>query len=182
MVSGSQSTLISLVEMVGCVMANVIHIEVESDFACPWCLIGHRRLINTIEQRSDLDFALFWRPFQLNPDMPRHGINRRDYYRRKFGEEGANRLRETLNVAGGQDGILFCDKPKAMAPSTLFAHVLMYWATEDENIDADAVAEKLFLSHHVECENIGDLDVLVAIADEVGMDPSSVRSMLVVPA
>ena len=159
-------------------MANVIHIEVVSDFACPWCLIGHRRLRNAIDQRPNLNIEVIWRSFQLNPDMPQNGINRRDYYRRKFGEEGAKRLRESLNIADAQDGIVFCDKPEAMAPNTLLAHVLMYWASEDENVDADAVAEKLFLSHHVECENIGDVDVLVAIAGEVGMDQGAVRSKL----
>ena len=66
-------------------MAKTIIIEMVSDFACPWCLIGKRRLQKAIEKRSDLDIALVWRPFQLNPDMPRQGRNRRDYYRNKFG-------------------------------------------------------------------------------------------------
>jgi len=160
-------------------MANVIHIEVVSDFACPWCLIGHRRLKNAIEQRPDLDIALIWRPFQLNPDMPLTGQNRREYYRNKFGDEGAKNLRETLKSAGAQEGIVFCNEPNAMAPNTLLAHVLMFWATEDKNVDTDALAERLFDAHHVACENIGDRDVLVRIAGEVEMDEVCVMSKLV---
>ena len=137
-----------------------------SDFACPWCFVGKRRLKKAIEQRPDLDIALNWRPFQLNPDMPREGRNRRDYYRNKFGDERAKDLRETLKNAGAEAGIVFCDEPDAMAPNTLSAHVLMFWAANDKNIDTNALAEKLFNANHVACENIGDNDLLMRIAGD----------------
>ncbi len=159
-------------------MTKTINIEMVSDFACPWCFLGKRRLKKAIEQQPDLDTTLYWRPFQLNPDMPRGGRNRRDYYRNKFGDQGAKNLRETLKNAGAEEGIVFCNEPDAMAPNTLSAHVLMFWATEDENIDTNALAEKLFNAHHVACENIGDHDVLVRIAGEAGMDEASVMSKL----
>jgi predicted DsbA family dithiol-disulfide isomerase len=159
-------------------MPKTINIEMVSDFACPWCFIGKRRLKKAIEQQPDLETTLIWRPFQLNPDMPRGGRNRQDYYRNKFGDEGAKNLRETLKNAGAEEGIVFCNEPHAMAPNTLSAHVLMFWATEDENIDANALAEKIFNAHHVACENIGDHDVLVRIAGEAGMDKASVMSKL----
>ena len=159
-------------------MAKPIKIELVSDFACPWCFVGKRRLEKAIEQRPDLDIALNWRPFQLNPDMPREGRNRRDYYRNKFGDERAKDLRATLKNAGAEAGIVFCDEPDAMAPNTLSAHVLMFWAAKDENIDTNALAERLFNAHHVACENIGDNDVLMRIAGEAGMDTASVVSKL----
>ncbi len=159
-------------------MSKTINIEIVSDFACPWCFVGKRRLKKAIEQRPDLDIALKWRPFQLNPDMPREGRNRRDYYRNKFGDERAKDLRETLKNTGAEAGIVFCDEPDAMAPNTLSAHVLMFWAAMDENIDTNALAEKLFNAHHVACENIGDSDVLMRIAGEAGMDTASVVSKL----
>jgi predicted DsbA family dithiol-disulfide isomerase len=65
-----------------------------------------------------------------------------------------------------------------MAPNTLSAHMLMFWAAMDENIDTNALAEKLFNAHHVACENIGDIDVLMRIAGEAGMDTASVVSKL----
>ena len=159
-------------------MTKIINIEMVSDFACPWCFIGLRRLKEAMGQRPDLDTVLIWRPFQLNPDMPSTGQNRREYYRNKFGDEGAASLRQTLQNAGAQEGIVFCDEPDAMAPNTLLAHVLMFWATEDKDIDTDALAEKLFHCHHVACKNIGDQEVLVQIAGEVGMDKICVMSKL----
>ncbi len=144
------------IEYVDSVMSDTIRIEVISDFACPWCFVGLRRLKKAIGQRPDLDIALNWRPFQLNPDMPRKGRNRREYYRDKFGNERAKDLRETLRNAGAEVGIVFCDDPDAMAPNTLSAHVLMFWAVRDKNVDTDSLAEKLFEAHHVACENIWD--------------------------
>lgn len=159
-------------------MSKTIIIELVSDFACPWCFIGYRRLKKAVEQRPGLDTALHWRPFQLNPDMPREGRSRREYYRNKFGDEGAVNLRETLKKPGAEEGIVFCDEPDALAPNTLSAHVLMFWATEDKNIDINALAEMLFTAHHVVCENIGNHGVLGRIAGEAGMDKASVMSKL----
>ena len=60
-------------------MSKKLKIEIVSDFACPWCFVGKRRLEKAMAMRPDLEFELTWTPFQLNPDMPREGRNRRDY-------------------------------------------------------------------------------------------------------
>lgn len=159
-------------------MSNSINIEIVSDFACPWCFVGKRYLDEAIEQRPELDISLAWSPFQLNPDMPRLGRNRRDYYRAKFGDARASDLWTTLREAGAKSGIEFGDSSDAIAPNTLSAHVLMSWAAEDENIDSNTLAEKLFHAHHIACENIGDKDVLMRAAGEVGMDAARVGSRL----
>ena len=167
-----------LLDYVNSMMSKTVIIELVSDFACPWCFIGYRRLKKAIEQRPGLDAALNWRPFQLNPDMPREGRNRREYYRNKFGDEGAMNLRETLKKPGAEEGIVFCDESDARAPNTLSAHVLMFWASVDKNIDINALAEMLFTAHHVACENIGSHAVLGRIAGDTGMDKASVMSKL----
>lgn len=155
-----------------------ISIAVISDFACPWCLVGLHRLRKAIELRPSLNFSLSWQPFQLNPDLPREGQNRREYYRNKFGDEGTRAHHEALKEAGLEEGIIFCDTPDAIAPNTLSAHVLMLWAANDESVNSNALAEKLFNAHHIECENIGDFDVLTRIAEEVGMNRTLVSSKL----
>ena len=159
-------------------MSKLLPLTIVSDFACPWCLIGKRRLEQAIAQRPELAIEVDWQPFQLNPDMPREGINRWDYYQQKFGAERLSDLRETLANAGAESGIVFGNDPGAMAPNTLSAHVLMFWAAKDPNIDSNALAEKLFHAHHVDCENIGDHKVLARIAAEVGMDNAEVMAKL----
>ena len=54
-------------------------IEIVHDLVCPWCFLGVRRLMRTLRRRPDLLFDLTWRPFLLNPDMPRSGMARPDY-------------------------------------------------------------------------------------------------------
>jgi predicted DsbA family dithiol-disulfide isomerase len=54
----------------------------------------------------------------------------------------------------------------------------MLWASEDDAINVDELAEKLFQAHHVDCENIGDHAVLIRIAGEVGMSADKVAALL----
>ena len=151
-------------------MTKPIKIEIVSDHVCPWCYVGKRRLDAAISERPDLEFEVIWQPYQLSPDMPREGRKKLDHYREIFGEERAETIMGSMKDTGIEEGIAFGDDPDAISPNTLSAHVLMLWAREDEQVDADALAEKLFHAHHVACENIGDHSVLLRIAGEVGMD------------
>jgi len=155
-----------------------LHIEVVSDYVCPWCYVGKRRLESAIAQRPDLDIAVSWRPFQLSPDMPRSGRKRLEHYQQIFGAERAQTIMDSMKDTGRDEGITFGSSSDAMSPNTLSAHVLMLWARENPDIDANALVEKLFSAHHVACENIGDHAVLARIAGEVGMDAAQVRQDL----
>ena len=69
---------------------TLITLDVISDPICPWCYIGKARLMAALEAHGSNPFDIFWRPFQLNPDMPADGMGRRDYLEAKFGgTEGA---------------------------------------------------------------------------------------------
>ena len=83
-----------------------------------------------------------------------------------------------MKDTGADVGIEFGSDPGAMAPNTLSAHVLMYWAGAADGVDTNALAEKLFHAHHVECEDIGDHAVLARIAGEAGMDEADVAARL----
>jgi len=155
-----------------------INIEMISDWVCPWCFVGKRRLEAALAERPDLNFTVAWQPFQLSPDMPREGRNRQEYYQEIFGPERAATLLDGLKQTGEEAGISFGSHADAMAPNTLSAHVLMYWAGADDRIDANDLAEKLFCAHHVACEDIGDHTVLTRIAAEVGMDADDITARL----
>ena len=62
-----------------------VHIEVVSDVVCPWCFIGKRRLELAIELTRDIEIDINWRPYFLNPWIPREGIDRQTYLETKFG-------------------------------------------------------------------------------------------------
>jgi predicted DsbA family dithiol-disulfide isomerase len=80
-----------------------LSIEIVYDLVCPWCFIGTRRLIRALRRRPELGMNLQWRPFLLNPDMPRAGMARSDYVVRKFGaEDRARRLFSSISEIGGE--------------------------------------------------------------------------------
>ena len=62
-----------------------ISVDVVSDVVCPWCYIGQKRLDRAVESLSDIDVAIRWRPFQLDPTIPPEGKDRMRYMLDKFG-------------------------------------------------------------------------------------------------
>lgn len=159
-------------------MSYPLRIELVSDFVCPWCYVGKKRLEKAMALVPDIDTEVVWQPFQLSPDMPREGRNRLEHYRQIFGEQRAEQIMAGMRDTGAEEGIEFGSSPTAMSPNTLSAHTLLLWGSEDPAVDADALAEALFRAHHVECEDIGSHDVLVRIAKSVGMNGELVRSRL----
>ena len=154
-----------------------IPIEVVYDLICPWCYLGVKRLLRTFHRRPDLLFDLTWRPFLLNPDMPRGGMSRPDYVIRKFGgEERAQRLYASIGELGKREGIAFAFDRIQRTPSSIDAHRLVRLASRYGR--ADAVVEVLFAVHFAEGRDIGDHDVLIAIGHECGLDAREVKAFL----
>lgn len=154
-----------------------MRIEIVSDVICPWCFIGKRRLEKAMALRPDIEFEIGWRPFQLNPDMPREGADRKSYLEAKFG--GPARAKEIYaRVAGegAKEGIAFDFDGIKRTPNTLAAHSLLRWALED-GVQYD-VKEKLFQAYFLKGRDIGDAAVLAEIAAEAGMDHAAVLGKL----
>jgi predicted DsbA family dithiol-disulfide isomerase len=152
-------------------------IEIVYDLVCPWCFLGARRLMRTLRRRPDLLFELTWRPFLLNPDMPRLGMARPDYVVRKFGgEDRARRLYASIAEIGRTEGIQFRFDRIRRTPSSVDAHRLVRFAARFGR--ADAMVEALFSAHFTDGLDIGDHAVLMAIANACGLDGTAVRRFL----
>ena len=83
-------------------------IEVVSDVVCPWCFIGKRRLEKALALLGKQDTQIRWKPFQLNPDAPKEGMDRQEYRIRKFGSAATSKqLEERVAAAGEDEGIRF---------------------------------------------------------------------------
>ena len=113
-----------------------------------------------------------------SPDMPREGRDRQAHYEQIFGEERAAQIMASMRDSGTEEGIEFGNKPGARSPKTLLAHALMLYAKDADGVDQTVLAEKLFHAHHVDCDDIGDLEVLLKIATDSGMDSALVRTAL----
>lgn len=144
-------------------------IEIVYDLVCPWCFLGVKRLLRTLHQRPDLLCDLTWRPFLLNPDMPRAGMSRADYIVRKFGgEERARRLYASIAEIGRAEGILFRFDAIQRTPSSVDAHRLVRFAARYGR--SEAAVEMLFAAHFTEGRDIGQAAVLSEIAEAIGLD------------
>ncbi|WP_416896976.1 MAG: DsbA family oxidoreductase [Minwuia sp.] len=154
-----------------------MNIDIVSDTICPWCYIGKRKLEAALATRNDFDVQIGWRPFQLNPEMPRGGMSRSAYLSAKFGgAERASRIYENIRTAGADIGIDFRFDRIKRTPSTLDSHRLVRWSLAD-NVQNE-VMQKLFRAYFEDGEDVGDRDVLVRIASECGMDADRVRQQL----
>ncbi len=146
-----------------------LSIEVVHDLVCPWCFLGLRRLTRTLRRRPDLSYELSWRPFLLNPDMPRAGMSRAEYVVRKFGgEERARRLYASITEIGRAEGMQFRFERIRRTPSSVDAHRLVRWAS-GYGRGAEAV-EALFSAHFTDGLDIGDAQVLAAVAAGCGLN------------
>ncbi len=155
-----------------------ISIDIVSDAVCPWCFVGKRRLERALASAPpDLEFKIGWRPYQLNPDMPRGGMDRQRYLEVKFGGEArAERIYRTIMEAGASEGIEFDFSAIARTPNTIDAHRLI--DRGGRHGVQDAVVEKLFGAYFAQGRDIGDLDVLAAIGAEEGLDRDETRRYL----
>lgn len=154
-----------------------MQIDIVSDVVCPWCFIGKRRLERALALRPDLTASLFWRAFQLNPDMPSQGISRELYLSAKFGgSRAAERLYAAVTAAGRAEGIDFAFERIRRTPNSLRAHRLIRLATLEGC--ADRVVEAVFRAYFLGGLDIGDGETLAAVAATAGLDEAEVRRYL----
>ncbi|RYG92148.1 DsbA family oxidoreductase [Loktanella sp. IMCC34160] len=155
----------------------MVKLDILSDPICPWCYIGKANLDRALEQVGDHPFIVEWHPFQLNPDMPAEGMDRRAYMEAKFGgQEGAVKAYLPVAEHAQKAGLTLNLDKIARTPNTLNAHRLIHWAGIEQK--QTPVVSALFKAYFVEGRDIGDAEVLADIADTAGMDASVVTRLL----
>jgi predicted DsbA family dithiol-disulfide isomerase len=118
-----------------------------------------------------------WKPFQLNPGMPKEGMDRREYREKKFG--GSARVEEMdrrMIAVGQEEGIPFALDRIRKAPNTFDAHRLL-WRAEREGLQ-EKVSDGLFRAFFTEGRDIGDRSVLTEIGAGAGLERDALRSFL----
>ncbi|AXI51332.1 MAG: DsbA family oxidoreductase [Roseobacter sp.] len=158
-------------------MTQTIKLDIMSDPICPWCYIGKAHLDRALESEPDHPFAIEWHPFQLNPDMPAEGMDRRAYLEGKFGgKEGAVRAYAPVVEHAEKAGLKINFEAMQRTPNTLNAHRLIHWAGIEGR--QTAAVSALFKAYFVDARDIGDAEVLADIADGIEMDASVVTRLL----
>ena len=156
-------------------ISKTVAIDVVSDFVCPWCFIGKRRLAGALdlvrEKYPDTVFQFSWLPYFLNPDTPLRGEPYRAFLENKFGgAKQVDALQRELTLAGSDAGVDFAFERIVLRPNTLRAHRLVYRAQSigHRPAEIEALVERLFVGYFQRGEDIGDVATLAAIAAECG--------------
>ncbi|MDQ0396029.1 DsbA family oxidoreductase [Labrys monachus] len=157
-----------------------LRIDIFSDVVCPWCYVGRKRLDDALAAVADIPVELHWRPFFLQPDLPREGMDRQDFIEARFGSLEAYKARSQQLVAIAEaEGLPYRPDLIRRQPNTLDSHRLIHWAGTDPAGDRSSpMKRRLMELFFAEGGDLGDTDVLVQAAADCGMDPGSVRGRL----
>jgi len=158
-------------------VATVMPIDVVSDVVCPWCFIGKRRLEKALAIRPEIPVEVRWRPYFLNPWIPRGGISREEYLKTKFGSvERYDGIARRVAAAAAAEGLLYAVDRIARQPNTLDCHRLILWAGESG--DAARMKQRLMDLYFTEGGDLTDRTVLVQAAVDCGLDRAEVGERL----
>jgi predicted DsbA family dithiol-disulfide isomerase len=144
---------------------------------CPWCFIGKRRLEKAIALRPDIPVDVHYRPYFLNPWVPRNGMSRTEYLTTKFGSPGRyEQIAQRVVKAAESEGLTYKIGALTRQPNTLDCHRLILWAGRIGK--AAQIKQRLMEIYFTEGGDLTNRDVLVQAASDCGLDPDEVRSLL----
>ena len=159
-------------------MPNALPVDVVSDVVCPWCFIGKRRLEKAIALIPTIPVAVTWRPYFLNPWVPREGIDRQTYLETKFGSvQRYGAIADRVAAAAAMEGLPFAPDKISRQPNTLDCHRLILWADQEQG-NGPRMKQRLMSLYFTEGADLTDREVLVKAAAECGLDADKTRELL----
>nr|XP_008341809.2 uncharacterized protein LOC103404656 [Malus domestica]XP_008341810.2 uncharacterized protein LOC103404656 [Malus domestica] len=148
---------------------KLIQIDIVSDTVCPWCFVGKRNLEKAFEASRDrFDFEVRWHPFQLNPNAPKEGVDKRSYYEEKFGTNRSKQMEARMAEIFRSHGLEY--NLSGLTGSTLDSHRLIYFAGLQGHDKQHALVAELFLGYFTQAKYIGDREFLLESAQKVGVE------------
>jgi predicted DsbA family dithiol-disulfide isomerase len=168
-------------------MTAKVTIDIWSDVMCPWCIIGYQQLQKGLDQLAgEVEAEVRWHAFELNPDMPHEGEEQAGHIQRKYGRtaQQAAAGREQMRGIAERAGYSFDytgegEAPVGMMWNTFAAHKLLLWTLATEGPEVQTRLKRaLFDAHFQARRNVSDPDVLVEVAQSVGLDAGLARTAL----
>ncbi|MEH2475832.1 putative DsbA family dithiol-disulfide isomerase [Nitrobacteraceae bacterium AZCC 2161] len=157
--------------------AKPLQIDIVSDVVCPWCYIGKRRIENALALAPDVPVEVNWRPFFLNPWIPREGIDRSTYLETKFGSVDAYKgIAQRVVAAAGEEGLTYRPESVKRQPNTIDCHRLIHWA--DASGKSAEIKQRLMELYFRDGGDLTLSETLVQAAADVGLDADDIRKRL----
>lgn len=158
---------------------TTVQIDIVSDIACPWCAIGYARLEKAMAALKDeMDFAVQWHAFELNPDPSGDGEPILPALSRKYGrseDEMRASQAQMMEIASGL-GLNFQKLQERHTRNTFDAHRLVKWAGEQGKQTEMKMA--FFEAYFGRAENISNPDALIRCVEAIGLDGEQAREVL----
>jgi len=155
-------------------------IEIWSDVICPFCGIGQHRLDTALADFAHREnVEVVHRSFQLDPSFPAGTtVSVRDMLRKKYGMTDAQLRGQTerIEAMAAADGLTPYKVGENQAGNTRLAHELLAFAAE-RGLEA-AAWNRLYKAYFGESRSIFDLDALVALGVDIGLDAGEIREAL----
>ncbi|BAT83217.1 uncharacterized protein YwbO-like isoform X1 [Vigna umbellata] len=146
---------------------KLVRIDVTSDTVCPWCFVGKKNLDRALAASNDkYYFEVTWHPFQLDPEAPKEGIDKREYYRRKFGSQ-SERMEARMSEVFKNVGLEYC--LSGLTGNTIDSHRLIYFARQQGPEKQHLLVEELAIGYFTQGKYIGDHEFLLESAAKVGI-------------
>ncbi len=146
---------------------NKIKITAYSDNICPFCTVGAKRLKKL---QQELDFDVEWRAFEIHPETPKDGVKTVDY----FPKYDMEKMKNYIESFGKDVGIKLNGDVLANSKLSLAANEFA-----KKKGKFDKFHEAIFKANFEEGKNIGDMDVLLEIAQSVGLNKAELKLYLV---
>ncbi|XP_043717470.1 uncharacterized protein YwbO-like isoform X1 [Telopea speciosissima] len=147
---------------------KLIQIDVSSDTVCPWCFVGKRNLDKAMDSSKDkFDFKVRWHPFFLNPSAPKEGVNKTEYYQKKFGSQTEQIFARMTEVFRGL-GLEY--DTSGLTGNTLDSHRLISLAGHQGFDKQHALVDELCLGYFTQGTYIGDREFLIGAAKKAGVE------------
>jgi len=154
-----------------------LKIDIVSDVVCPWCYIGKRRIEDALALVPDVPVELHFRPYFLNPWVPREGISREEYLTTKFGSvEAYKGMAGRVVAAAKEEGLVYRPDLVQRQPNTTDCHRLIHWAEAVGK--AAEMKQRLMELYFRDGGDLTDTEVLVKAAAYVGLEADEVRRRL----
>lgn len=155
-----------------------IKIDIVSDVVCPWCYIGKRRIEKAIDKLKDqFEFEISYLPFELNAQVPKEGLDQKEYLSNKFG--GGDRftqLTQHVTSVAATEGLKFDFNKQKVMPNTRDAHRII-WLAKQEGKQL-AVKEAFMKAYFEEGIDLSNPKNLIAISVACGLSEEKVTALL----
>jgi len=156
---------------------DTLKIDIVSDVVCPWCVIGFMNLKKAMQDlQSDLNFQVSWKPYELHPEIPQEGYDKKLYMKHKFGSSSRRSPYDEITKIGESLGFKFNFSKTERIPNTFMAHRLL-WKAEQYNLQTK-LSEALFKAYFTDGLNIGSKEVLTDISESIGMNKKEIIHFL----